>query len=281
MLIAHLSDLHIRPHGKTANRVVETNAMAERAVAAIAAMETAPDAVIVTGDITEAGRADEYAVFREIIDGRLPCKVHVGIGNHDRHDNFRAALGDLPGVTADPDFVQYAADIGDIRLIMLDSVVPGAGHGELCARRLDFLAAALDDAADRPVLIGLHHPPVETGIASMDVIKLHEPEHMLDLVRRHGKVLGILCGHHHRAIISQRGGATLLAAPALGGHQSEVRFDADAPARFLLEPGGWFLLRVDAEPALNAHLMQIGDFPGPYPFAPEPDYPGRTIAAGK
>lgn len=279
MLIAHLSDLHIRPHGKTANRVVETNAMADRAVATLAAMEPAPDAVIVTGDIAESGRADEYAVFREIIDGRLPCPVHVGIGNHDRHDNFRAALGDLPGVTDDAGFVQYTTDIGDIRLIMLDSVVPGAGHGELCAHRLDFLDAALDDAADRPVLIGLHHPPVETGIASMDAIRLHAPERMLDRVRRHGNVLGILCGHHHRTIISQRGGATLLAAPALGGHQSEVRFDADAPSRFHLEPGGWFLLRIDAEPALNAHLMQIGDFPGPYPFVAEADYPGRSMTA--
>ncbi|MDD2862217.1 MAG: phosphodiesterase, partial [Acidiphilium sp.] len=69
MLIAHLTDLHVRPFGKPANRVVETNLMVERAIRQIAGF--APDAVIITGDLTENGLPEEYAELRRLLDGRL------------------------------------------------------------------------------------------------------------------------------------------------------------------------------------------------------------------
>jgi Icc protein len=276
MLIAHLSDLHIRPHGLTANRVVETNAMFERALSQIAALDPPPEAIIITGDLTECGRAGEYAELRRLLDRPLPCPVYVIPGNHDRRETFRAALGALPGVIADPDFVQYAATIGPLRLIMLDSVTPGAGHGELCPRRLGFLENALADAAGKPTLIGLHHPPLLTGIASMDIIPLRQPEAFLSLLARHGQVLAVLSGHHHRAIIGQHKSAMLLTAPAVGGHQSELTFGPSASAHFYLEPGGYFMLRWHETQGLTATLAMIGNFPGPFPFITEPDYPGRA-----
>ncbi|MGC9271169.1 phosphodiesterase [Acidiphilium sp.] len=273
MLIAHLSDLHIRPFGLPANRVVETNMMAERAVRQLARL--APAAVVITGDLTDSGEIEEYAELRRLLEGRLGCPIYVVPGNHDHRGHCRTALATWPGVTCDPAFVQYTADIGDLRLIMLDSVVPGAGHGELCPRRLAFLEAALMAAADRPVLIGLHHPPLMTGIAAMDAIALRAPEAFLALVGRHSQVKAVLCGHHHRVIIGQHGGAMLLAAPAVGGHQSELTFEADARAYFHLEPGGYFVLRWDRPQGLTATLATIGDFPGPFPFTVEPGYPGR------
>ncbi|HEX7389058.1 MAG TPA: metallophosphoesterase, partial [Acidiphilium sp.] len=84
MLIAHLTDLHIRPFGLAANRVVETNAMAERALRQLASLTPKPDAVIITGDLTENGRPEEYAQFRRLFENRLSCPVYVGLGNHDR-----------------------------------------------------------------------------------------------------------------------------------------------------------------------------------------------------
>lgn len=275
MLIAHLTDLHIRPFGLAANRVVETNAMAERALRQLASLTPKPDAVIITGDLTENGRPEEYAQFRRLFENRLSCPVYVGLGNHDRRDNFRTALAGWPGVTTDPEFVQYTADIGPLRLIMLDSVVPGAGYGELCPRRIAFLEQALADSAGKPVIVGLHHPPLLTGIATLDIIPLRQHEVFLSILGRHDNVACVLSGHHHRIIHHQRGGAMLLSGPAVGGHQSEITFDPTAPAYFHLEPGGYFLLRWDETQGLMAFLTQIGDFPGPFPFTVDPDYPGR------
>ncbi|SIQ84187.1 MULTISPECIES: phosphodiesterase [Acidiphilium] len=275
MLIAHLTDLHVRPFGRATNRVVETNLMVERAVRQVAGF--APAAVVITGDLTENGLPEEYAELRRLLEGRLACPVYVVPGNHDRRASLRSALGAWPGVRTDSAFVHYAADIGPLRLIMLDSVVPGAGHGELCSERLAFLERALDAAQDRPVLIGLHHPPFMTGIAAMDAIPLRAPEALLALIARHGRVLAVLCGHHHRVIMAQHGGAMLLAGAAIGGHQSELTFDPAARPYFYLEPGGYFLLRWDGS-ALTANLATIGDFAGPFPFAVDADYPGRTMA---
>lgn len=275
MLIAHLSDWHIRPLGLPANRVVETNAMAARVLRSLAVAEPAVDAVVITGDLTECGRVEEYAEVRRLLAGWVRAPVYMVPGNHDRRDNFRAALADWPGVSTDPGFVQYAADIGPIRLIMLDSVVPGAGYGALCAGRLDFLERALADAVGRPTLIGLHHPPFMTGIAAMDAIPLRNPEDLLRLAARHGTVLAILGGHHHRALIGQHGGTMLLAAPAVGGHQSELTYDPAARAYFHLEAPGYFMLRYHAVQGLSAAVATVGDFPGPFPFSVEPDYPGR------
>ncbi len=274
MLIAHLTDLHVRPFGCAANRVVETNLMVERAVRQIASF--APAAVVITGDLTENGLAEEYAELRHLLEDRFTCPVYVVPGNHDRRAAFRAALAAWPGVTSDPEFVHYAADVGEIRLIMLDSVVPGAGYGNLCGARLAFLEHELAAAKDRPVLIGLHHPPFLTGIAAMDAIPLREPTPLLALIARHGRVLAVLCGHHHRVIMAQSGSAMLLAGAAVGGHQSELTYNALARPYFHLEPGGFFLLRWDSG-ILTATLASIGDFAGPFPFTVDAAYPGRTI----
>ena len=265
MLIVHLSDLHVRPAG----RAVAANAMAERALRTVAGLDPRPDAVVITGDLTETGDEAEYARVRDLLRGLAPCPVYVIPGNHDRRESFRAALGGLPGVAGDPPFVppfvQYEADIGPLRLIMLDSVVEGASHGLLCPRRLGFLEQALTRARGRPVLVGLHHPPLRSGLAALDAIALREPDEFLALLAGHGQVLAVLSGHHHRMIVGRHGGTSLLTAPAASGQQAALSFAADAPPLFHLEPGGFFLLRWHEADGLAAHLVLTGDFPGPFP----------------
>src|SRR3954471_1368097 len=133
MLIAQLTDLHVRPHGMLANRVVETNAMLKRALMHVAALDPAPDAVIMSGDLTDMGLAEEYEILADLIRGHLKMPAYVIPGNHDRRETMRQGLRGLPGIGEDPDFIQYTVDDFPLRLVMLDSLVPGAGHGELCA----------------------------------------------------------------------------------------------------------------------------------------------------
>ena len=139
MLICQLTDLHVRPVGKPANRVSETNMFTERAFRAVARLDPRPDVVLITGDLTECGLDAEYAHLNRLLRKLQPMPVFVIPGNHDRRDNFRAALKHLPGVMDDPHYVQYAVDDFPVRLIMLDTLVPGAGHGELRAEQLEFL----------------------------------------------------------------------------------------------------------------------------------------------
>ena len=109
----------------------EINMLTERACRVVAAFTPRPDVVIITGDLTENGLAAEYANLAAILGRTLSMPVYVIPGNHDQRENLRAGLAHLPGVTSNPHFVQYAVEDHPVRLIMLDTLVPGASHGEL------------------------------------------------------------------------------------------------------------------------------------------------------
>ena len=136
-----------------------------------------------TGDLTDCGLPDEYALLRDMLARRLPpgLPVHLIPGNHDR----REALIERLHVPHADGFVQYAVDDGPVRLVMLDTVVPGAGHGELCERRMVWLDRTLAARPQQPTLIAMHHPPFLCGIKHMDRISLRQPERFAALVRAH------------------------------------------------------------------------------------------------
>src|SRR5882672_10163438 len=110
MLIAQLTDLHVRPHGVLANRVVETNAMLERALKHVAALDPVPDAVIMSGDLTDMGLAEEYEILADLIRRHLKMPAYLIPGNHDRRETMKQRLSGFPGIADDPDFVQYTVD---------------------------------------------------------------------------------------------------------------------------------------------------------------------------
>ena len=142
MLIAQITDLHVRPRGLAANRVVESNMMTERAIDSVIALRPRPDVVLITGDLVDRGLVEEYEQLKIML-RRLDIPAFLIPGNHDSRENLRRVLADYPGVTEDPEFVQFVVDDYPVRLIALDTLVPVKGEGALCARRLNFLDRAL------------------------------------------------------------------------------------------------------------------------------------------
>lgn len=275
MILAHLSDLHIRPAGVSAYRVVETNMLAERALRAVAAMRPRPDAVVISGDITDCGLASEYAGAATLLRRHLgDVPVYLVPGNHDRRERLRDGLGAFPGVNAHPDFIQYVVDDLPVRLVMLDSVVPGAGHGELCAARLAWLDSALAAAPERPTMLVLHHPPIACGIAAMDAINLRDADRLGRVVARHPQVERILCGHHHRSIIGRLAQAVVSVAPSVA-HQSQFDLAQHEHDGFVMEPPAYQVHVRLPDGAIVSHTVFVESYPGPFPFIADPDYPGR------
>lgn len=265
MLLAQITDLHVTARGRTAYKLVDTAACLGRAVDALLALVPRPDAVLVTGDLAYDGRPEEYAVVAEEL-GRLPMPVLAIPGNHDARGPFRAALAPRFCPSDDPEFLHFAVPLGETWLVALDSLVPGADGGALCPRRLAWLEETLARAADRPVILALHHPPFPTGIAHMDRIALAEPGGLERLVRRHGRVERVLCGHVHRAVQTLWAGTIASIAPATA-HQVELALDPAAPSCFTLEPPGFHLHARLPGGGLVTHQRSIGSWPGPYRFA--------------
>ena len=185
MRIAQITDLHVVARDRLCYRQVPTNEQLRQAVAHLNGLKPSPDAVIASGDLTDHGRDEEYSVLRELLS---PLKIPVFVipGNHDNREALLKSFADRDYMppTGSP-FVNYVIDDYPIRLIGLDTSVPGRHHGEVCAERLRWLEGTLSARPDAPTLIFMHHPPFRTGIRWMDAAGLHGGRELELVVSRH------------------------------------------------------------------------------------------------
>lgn len=263
MIIAQITDLHARPSGRLCNHVVDSNAMLARAVDALRALRPAPDVVLATGDLTDTGRTEEYEVLRQEL-GRLPMPVYLVPGNHDRRAGLREVFGKLPYLPESERF-SYTIEDHAVRLIALDTLIPGETHGEVGAEQRQWLERQLAAQPERATIVFMHHPPFPTGIDHMDRINCLDGAEMARIIAANPQVERVLCGHHHRPIQIRWAGTIGSIAPSTA-HQVTLDLAADAPASFHLEPPAYHLHVWIEGAGLITHHAYVGDFAGPYPF---------------
>ena len=264
MLIAQISDFHLRKRGKLTYGVVDTASCLAAAVAALAALDPPPDFVVATGDLTESGRVHEYALLREIL-APLRMPVYVIPGNHDEREALRQAFAS-DGYLPAQGFCHYAVDHQALRLVALDTIIPGEAGGHLCDERLRWLERQLAAAPARPTLIIMHHPPFRTGIAHMDTMGLAGAEPFAALLTRHPQVERVLCGHLHRSIQARVGAHALASTAPSTAHQMALDLRPGGASAYVMEPPGYQLHLWRADGAFVSHTGVIGDFGGPHPF---------------
>jgi len=175
MLIAQITDLHIRPGELLAYGRVDTAGCLQRAVAALLALDPLPDVVLATGDLVDGGEAEEYARLRQLL-APIERPLFVVPGNHDARRPLFEAFGKAGFLPADGRFLHYAVEDWPVRLIGLDTIIPGEPGGRLCAERLGWLDDRLAEQPERPTLLFMHHPPIRTGIGHMDTMGLADAD---------------------------------------------------------------------------------------------------------
>jgi 3',5'-cyclic-AMP phosphodiesterase len=136
MLIAQISDMHVKAPGELLYRRIDTAAYLAQAVAHIMALDPRPDVALATGDLVEAGKPEEYAHLRQLL-APLAMPVHLIPGNHDAREALREVFADHAYLPKSG-FLHYTIESYPVRLVALDSLVPGKTHGELCNERLDW-----------------------------------------------------------------------------------------------------------------------------------------------
>ncbi|MEM9106604.1 MAG: phosphodiesterase [Pseudomonadota bacterium] len=263
-LIAQITDLHLRPRGLACYRVSDTNMMAERAVTSLRAFSPKLDAVVMTGDLTDRDDPREYAVARALLD-RLDVPVFLMPGNHDSSDGMRREMAGYPGISETSDGkIHYAAMVNDVRIIALDTHMPGRPQGQLGQEQLAWLDQALS-GNEAPTMLAMHHPPALSGISHMDAMGLLDAPALAEVLAPHRQVQRILCGHLHRSIIAEFAGKIMTLAPSTG-HQVELDLSSNGAAMFRFEPPAYFVHTHAQETGLVTHMAYVESFPGPYHF---------------
>ena len=259
-ILAQLSDLHIREPGQLVYGRVDTAAFLRQAVASLQRLKQAPDAVVITGDLTDLGEPAEYAHLAELM-APLPMPVYLLPGNHDDRVALRRSFPSH-AYLGEGEFVQYVVEVGDAALVALDTTVPRDSGGALCETRLAWLAETLERRRGQRTIIAMHHPPFRTFIGHMDRIGLMRGAQELEiLVARHPQVERIICGHLHRAI-EVRFGGTIAASVPSPAHQVDLDLADDAPSMWSLEPAAFRLHAWSGTGPMVTHLAFCGSFEG-------------------
>lgn len=209
MLIAQISDIHLGFQPGDPNEL--NRKRLDSALAALSADGRRPDLCLATGDLTEHGTIPSYRTLKTVFDA-LPFPVWPILGNHDVRENFYSVFGSLP--RTQDGYLHYAFDDGPLRFVMLDTLEEGLHGGSFDAGRAAWLDATLA-ASDRPTIVALHHPPLESGNAWMtEDPRADWIETLHAVVARHSHVVRLLSGHLHRGMTTGFAGTTLCVCPA-------------------------------------------------------------------
>ena len=266
LLIAQISDLHIKQPGELAYRRVDTAAALRRCVATLNRFTPRPDLVVISGDLADTPLAAEYDHLKELL-AALEIPFAAVPGNHDNREMMRAALPGL-AYAQTRGALNSVRKVGDVDVVLLDSSVPGAAHGALEAETLGWLDAVLGASDTRPALLFLHHPPFVNGITHMDVQNLRNADDLAALIRKHPRARLVAAGHVHRATLTSFAGiaATICPAP---NHAVALDLDAHLPPSFNIEPPAFHLhawFPGEGFGSVVTHTVPTGDFDGPHPF---------------
>jgi Icc protein len=211
--IVHLSDTHLVAGDGPLYGSIDSEGHLRRLFAELEASGARPEALVFTGDLADVGDPEAYALLRSIVEpaaARLGAQVIWVMGNHDDRGSFRSALlGQQP--SAQP--VDRVYDVNGLRIIAIDSTVPGAHHGLVTDAQLDWLAEELSIPAPHGTILAMHHPPVPSVQDLAILVELRQQAGLAEVIRG-SDIRSIIAGHLHYSTMSTFAGIPVSVASA-------------------------------------------------------------------
>lgn len=212
-VIAHISDTHLVAGDDDLYGHVDADAQFSELLERLEASHTRLDALIFTGDLADTGQPDAYRKLRELVEplaDRLGAHVVWVMGNHDNRAALREHLLRESPTMASMDRVH---DIAGLRVIVLDTSVPGHHHGEIAPEQLRWLADQLADPAPFGTILAMHHPPIPCVQDLAVMVELRDQAALADVLRG-TDVRSILAGHLHHSTTATFAGIPVSVASA-------------------------------------------------------------------
>ena len=206
VLLVQLSDSHLFAEADGTLLGMNTGDSLQRVVELVLAQQPQIDLLLATGDLSQDGTLESYQRFRQMT-SPIAAPARWIPGNHDEPQVMAQAV--TQSTLLDP-----VLDIGNWRVTLLDSAVPGSVPGYLQDDQLQLLARALSEAPERHHLVCLHHHPVSIGCAWMEPIGLRNSHALFAVLERFPQARAVLWGHVHQEIDQMHAGLRLLASPS-------------------------------------------------------------------
>ncbi len=245
VVLVQLSDSHLFAEAEGMLLGMDTRTSLEMVIEQVQEEQPEIDLILATGDLSQDGSLASYQCFRDLT-SRLLANSRWVPGNHDQLPAMRDAC-------AGSHLLDPIIDLGNWRIILLDSVIPGAVPGYLADNQLKLLEQALSEAPQRHHLIVFHHHPVPIGCSWMDPIGLRNPQALFAILARHPQAKALLWGHIHQEFDQMKDGLRLIASPSTcvqftPGSQ-EFQVSCEAP--------GYRWLRLHADGQLETGVSRI------------------------
>ncbi len=194
--LLHLSDTHLLPPGGRLYDSVKPHRTLKRIFADLEESGTRPEAIVFTGDLADTGDPQAYEMLRRIVEPaaeRLGAQVIWCMGNHDDRAAFRRGLF---GQVANDRPVDRTYDVNGLRVITLDTSVPGHHWGAVTGPQLDWLAEELASPAPHGTILAMHHPPLPTIQDLAALVELRDQRELAEVLAG-SDVRSIVAGHLH------------------------------------------------------------------------------------
>ena len=212
--ILHVSDTHVLAGGGMLYDRVASDGHLRQLFDEFEASGGRPEAIVFTGDLADRGEPEAYDRIRRIVDPvaeRLGAQVIWVMGNHDDRAAFRRGLLDdgVGGYRS----VDRVDDVNGLRVITLDTSVPGHHHGEVAPEQLDWLAEELSIAAPHGTILAMHHPPVPSVLDLAVSVELRDQSGLAEIVEG-SDIRSIIAGHLHYSSTATFAGVPVSVASA-------------------------------------------------------------------
>lgn len=222
--LVHISDAHVGWLPGGVHGGIDAAANLKQLLDGLVSSNARPGAIVFTGDLTNHGDAGSYATLRQIVEPAaeaMGARIIWTMGNHDDRENLRAALLGVPGNATSLDET-YLVD--GLRIVTLDTTVPGFHHGEVSDEQLRWLASELSEPAPHGTILAMHHPPIPSVLDLAVMVELRGQPRLADVLRG-TDVRSILAGHLHYSTT-----ATFAGIPVSVAAASCYTQDLNAPA---------------------------------------------------
>ena len=245
LVVVQLTDSHLFAEAEGRLLGMDTADSLRRVVELVLREQPCIDLLLASGDLSQDGSLESYRRFAELIEP-IDAPSRWFAGNHDESLVMQLAC-------AGSSRLQMVTDLGNWRLITLDSSIPGTVFGQLDAEQLERLDEALAGAGERHVLLSFHHHPIPVGCSWLDPIGLRNPEALFAVTDRYPNLRCILWGHVHQEIDLLRNDARLLASPStcvqFAPGSEDFQVSSEAP--------GYRWLRLHADGSLDTGVSRV------------------------